>query len=52
MSDDDDIIIVNKSPRLPTTSEIDSVVRRIVQDAQEDGIESREVKLRDCIEVA
>ena len=51
MSSDEELIIIDKSPTLPTLKEIDRVVRRIVIEARENGSEPKDVKLKDCIEV-
>jgi len=50
MSSDEELIIIDKSPTLPTLKEIDRVVRRIVIEARENGSEPKDVKLKDCIE--
>lgn len=50
--DDDDLIVLDKSPNLPTLRQIDNVVRKVVTEAKENGIPVKDVKLRECIEVS
>lgn len=49
--DDDDLIVLDKSPNLPSLKQIDNVVRKVVSEAKDNGISVSEVKLRECIEV-
>ena len=50
-AESDDIIVNEKEPRLPNFKEIDTVVRRIVEEATKEGKTAKEVKLKDCINV-
>ena len=52
MSDDDDLIVLDKSPNLPTLRQIDKVVQKVVKEAKENGIPVKDVRLRECVEVS
>ena len=52
MSDDgDDLMVLEKSPNLPTLRQIDKVVQRSTE-AKENGIPATDVKLIECVEVS
>ena len=50
--DDDDLIVLEKSPNLPTLRQIDKVVLKAVTEAKENGIPATDVKLIECVEVS
>ena len=52
MSDDgDDLMVLEKSPNLPTLRQIDKVVQRSTE-AKENGIPVKNVKLYECLKVS
>ena len=53
MSDDDDnLMVLEKSPNLPTLRQIDKVVQKVVTEAKENGIPVKNVKLYECLKVS